>query len=183
MVGCPIQAFRRLEWDDQSTPSNNRHSRKKCHPEAKPKDLRCLKPRRRRIQSEGTPLLDFCSGPPSSGSLGLKKDGTSKKWPLRLSPAKESPRRKESGRDYLLTFVELYMATIFIIDDDAASELLATNLTYRGHTARRIRSVHDALHNIDQIATSDLVVLDLVMPYGAGPEIEAEGYRSAGMHV
>ncbi len=75
------------------------------------------------------------------------------------------------------------MANIFIIDDDASAELFVENLVYRGHTAKRIRSVHEALNNIENISRSDLVVLDLVMPYGSEVDISVNEYRSSGMVI
>ena len=75
------------------------------------------------------------------------------------------------------------MATIFIIDDDAAAELLADTLTYRGHQTRRVRSVQEALTELESISASDLVVLDLVMPHGSELLAHADGYRSSGMLV
>jgi CheY-like chemotaxis protein len=75
------------------------------------------------------------------------------------------------------------MAKIFIIDDDAAADLLAENLVYRGHDAKRIRSVHEALKNVHAVSGADLVVLDLVMPSGAELGTSAEGHRAGGMAV
>lgn len=75
------------------------------------------------------------------------------------------------------------MAKIFIVDDDAAADLLAENLVYRGHDAKRIRSVHEALKNVRAISEADLVVLDLVMPSGAELGASADGNRAGGMAV
>jgi len=75
------------------------------------------------------------------------------------------------------------MAKIYIIDDDSAADLLVDNLTYRGHTAKRIRSVEEALSSLADIARSDLVVLDLVMPHISNRETQADGFRSSGMIV
>ena len=76
------------------------------------------------------------------------------------------------------------MPKIFIIDDDAAAELLVENLSFRGYSAERIRSISDALGQLDVISKSDLVVLDLVMPAGAQVAKEsAEHCRMSGMEV
>jgi CheY-like chemotaxis protein len=75
------------------------------------------------------------------------------------------------------------MANIFIIDDDAAAVMLKENLDYRGHTARRIRSVREALDNLDLLSKSDLVVLDLVMPHGGDLTHQADGSRPNGMLI
>ena len=75
------------------------------------------------------------------------------------------------------------MADIFVIDDDAASELLADNLAYRGHKATRVHSIKEALDKIEIISRSDLVVLDLVMPLGDESASQTDGPRSSGMNV
>jgi CheY-like chemotaxis protein len=75
------------------------------------------------------------------------------------------------------------MANIFIVDDDAGSELLMDSFTFRGHSARRARSVQEALDNIDSILNCDLVVLDLVMPHEVKSLSLADGQRSSGMIV
>src|SRR5580704_13885829 len=74
------------------------------------------------------------------------------------------------------------MASIFLIDDDQASELLADTLKYKGHEVERAKSVDDALARIEDICASNLVVLDLVMPRLLGPE-KVDDSRAAGMLV
>ena len=44
------------------------------------------------------------------------------------------------------------MATIFIIDDEGAAELLTDALGYPGHQAKLIRSIQEALINIDDLS-------------------------------
>jgi CheY-like chemotaxis protein len=56
------------------------------------------------------------------------------------------------------------MARVIIVDDDAASDILVESLGYFGHEARRIRSVDEALQQIDAIVSADLLVLDILMP-------------------
>lgn len=77
------------------------------------------------------------------------------------------------------------MAKIFFVDDDFAAELVVENLRQRGHDVQRMSSADEALANAEQIANSDLVVLDLIMPQSndmsAGPR--SDGVRSTGMLV
>jgi CheY-like chemotaxis protein len=75
------------------------------------------------------------------------------------------------------------MATIFLVDDDFASELIVENLRHRGHDVHRAPCVDDALGDINRIANSDLVVLDLVMPASSQASGSADGERSTGMLV
>jgi CheY-like chemotaxis protein len=77
----------------------------------------------------------------------------------------------------------LDVAKIFIIDDDAAAQLLVDTLTYRGHEAHRVRSVQEAFASIDSIAAGDLVVLDLVMPHGSDLPSQVDQHRSSGMLI
>jgi predicted nucleotide-binding protein len=56
------------------------------------------------------------------------------------------------------------MAKIFIVDDDRAMELLADAFRYRGHKAKRLGSVSEALGTLDTILDSDMVILDILMP-------------------
>jgi predicted nucleotide-binding protein len=55
------------------------------------------------------------------------------------------------------------MPKIVLIDDDYATELLVESLSHRGHDARRIRSASAALQSIDEVATADLIILDIIM--------------------
>lgn len=76
------------------------------------------------------------------------------------------------------------MAKIFLVDDDLATALIAENLRQRGHEVRHLSSVDDALRNADPIAHSDLVVLDLIMPYSYDRTADSsDGVRSTGMQV
>ena len=76
------------------------------------------------------------------------------------------------------------MSKISIIDDDAALELLAENLTLRGHEARRFNSTSSALSSLDEILSSELIILDIFMdvPVSYAGKI-ASGVRTAGMVV
>src|ERR1039457_1675844 len=76
------------------------------------------------------------------------------------------------------------MARIYLVDDDYASGLLVENLSLRGHDARRVSSATDALENLDDLVSSDLVILDLIMPWPRDtPQTAADGARSTGMLV
>ena len=76
------------------------------------------------------------------------------------------------------------MASIFLVDDDFASDLIADNLRQRGHEVERLSSVDDALHHIDRVAAGDLIILDLIMPTSTPASLErVDGARSTGMAV
>jgi CheY-like chemotaxis protein len=76
------------------------------------------------------------------------------------------------------------VANIFFIDDDFASELTVDNLRQRGHEVYRLSSVDEALAQAAQIASSDLVVLDLIMPRAEEDATNvADGARSTGMAI
>jgi CheY-like chemotaxis protein len=73
---------------------------------------------------------------------------------------------------------------IFVIDDDLAMEAISDAFRYRGYEADRINSASTALKRLDEIATADLVILDIIMPWPA--EVPAHGMagdRTAGMEV
>jgi CheY-like chemotaxis protein len=76
------------------------------------------------------------------------------------------------------------MASIVVIDDDLAMDLLSDSLRFRGHDADRISSAADAILQLDRIISADLVVLDIIMPW---PEDQSSrsltGAGSAGMEV
>ena len=72
------------------------------------------------------------------------------------------------------------MAHITLIDDDYASEILADTLRGVGHDVHRFRSVDDVLENIKHLASSDLIVLDVMMPLPATASGTDSG-RTAGM--
>ena len=57
------------------------------------------------------------------------------------------------------------MARIFVIDDDLAMDVLTEQLRYRGHDAVRIPSTQTALEQIDDISSSELVILDVIMAW------------------
>ena len=81
-----------------------------------------------------------------------------------------------------VSFVE--MATIFLIDDDLASDLLVDNLRQRGHVVSRVSDVDAAVRDADQIAACDLAVLDLVMPSSPDMPLNGvDGLRTTGMRV
>ena len=76
------------------------------------------------------------------------------------------------------------MANIFFIDDDFASELTVDNLRQRGHEVFRVSSADEALADAGRIASSDLVVLDLIMPRAQEALTNVvDGARSTGMLV
>lgn len=76
------------------------------------------------------------------------------------------------------------MAIITIIDDDLAMDCLMENLRYRGHDAKRIGTAREALENIDNIVSSDLIVLDIILPWPLGKvKSEVSGSRTAGMEI
>ena len=57
------------------------------------------------------------------------------------------------------------MKRIVVIDDDLAMEAVSEAFHYRGHDARRVSSAAAALAEVDQIASADLVILDIIMPW------------------
>ncbi len=73
---------------------------------------------------------------------------------------------------------------IIVIDDDLAMEVVSDAFRYRGHQARRISSASAALNEMEQIASADLVILDIIMPWPDGePPRPLSGDRTAGMEV
>ncbi|MGC1291261.1 MAG: TIR domain-containing protein [Candidatus Acidiferrales bacterium] len=71
-----------------------------------------------------------------------------------------------------------------MIDDDLASELMVENLGHRGHDVRRYSSADEALKDIESIAKSDLIILDLIMPHVEGLSGSSpDGARCIGMLV
>jgi CheY-like chemotaxis protein len=76
------------------------------------------------------------------------------------------------------------MAKITLIDDDLAMEVLAENLRFRGHDTKRVSSVSEALSNINEVARSDLIILDVIMALPEQCESAGlSGARVAGMEV
>ena len=72
------------------------------------------------------------------------------------------------------------MASITLVDDDYAAEILAESLRALGHDVALLRSTGEALQECEQLAASELVMLDIMMPPGAG---SATNGRTAGMRV
>jgi CheY-like chemotaxis protein len=56
------------------------------------------------------------------------------------------------------------VATIVVIDDDPAMDLLVDSFTYRGHESYRVPSLAEAMQCLDQIVQADIVILDILMP-------------------
>ena len=76
------------------------------------------------------------------------------------------------------------MPKIFVIDDDYASEILTENLRFRSYDAVRCGSATEALGLVDEIATADLVILDIIMerPKGSGAQ-NISGDKTTGMDL
>jgi CheY-like chemotaxis protein len=74
------------------------------------------------------------------------------------------------------------MASVVLIDDDYATEVLVENLGFRGYETRRIASASAALETIDEIAKADLVILDIIMERPEG-ESSISGDRTTGMKI
>ena len=62
------------------------------------------------------------------------------------------------------------MASITLVDDDYAAEILAESLRDLGHDVALLRSAGEALQESEQLAASGLVMLDIMMPPGAAGE-------------
>jgi CheY-like chemotaxis protein len=76
------------------------------------------------------------------------------------------------------------MARILVIDDDLAMDILIEQLRYRGHDAARISSAETALKRIDEISHSELVILDIIMPWPESRERSGiKGPLIAGMEI
>lgn len=76
------------------------------------------------------------------------------------------------------------MACIAVIDDDLAMALLSDRLRFHGHDAYRVASAADALRQIDQVVSADLVVLDIIMSWPDDrPITDLTGPRTTGMEV
>jgi CheY-like chemotaxis protein len=56
------------------------------------------------------------------------------------------------------------MAKLVIVDDDFACGILVENLQSLGHEVKRFDSAAAALGAVDEIAASDLLILDVIMP-------------------
>lgn len=55
------------------------------------------------------------------------------------------------------------MSQIYIVDDDFAVEPVADYIRGMGHDVLRLKSAADALNRLDELASSDLVIIDVVM--------------------
>jgi CheY-like chemotaxis protein len=66
------------------------------------------------------------------------------------------------------------MAKIIVIDDDLAMEILTDGFRFRGHDARRFTNAAEALSNIDEIVSADLVVLDIFVPWPNKEDFKSE---------
>jgi len=76
------------------------------------------------------------------------------------------------------------MSKISIVDDDAALELLAENLSFLGHEVRRFNSTSSALSSLDDILSSDLIILDIFMDIPVNLSYKlVSGVRTSGMAV
>jgi CheY-like chemotaxis protein len=76
------------------------------------------------------------------------------------------------------------VASIVLVDDDYNIEIVADQLRYLGHVVTRFSSADRALESIDQIAASDLLILDMMMspPTTSGASAISGGLTS-GMTV
>src|SRR5437879_6254012 len=76
------------------------------------------------------------------------------------------------------------MARIVLIDDDFAIGILAESLQCRGHDVERIRSATEAVKRISEIASADIVILDLIMePPGQAVLSDPGAGRSTGLRL
>ncbi len=76
------------------------------------------------------------------------------------------------------------MLKILIIDDDAALELLAENLRFRGHEVERMSSAAQALDSLDKVLSNNIVILDILMNVPDNKKGQlASGIRTAGMLI
>jgi len=76
------------------------------------------------------------------------------------------------------------MSRIFIVDDDMSMDVLGDSLRFRGHEVERIASADMALSRISELASADLVILDIIMAWPDGrPASGLAGDPTAGMEV
>ena len=76
------------------------------------------------------------------------------------------------------------MASIAIIDDDLAMDMLVNSFCLHGHDAYRIGSADEALLELDRIITADIVVLDIIMPWPSSrPVPSLSGAHTTGMEI
>jgi predicted nucleotide-binding protein len=72
---------------------------------------------------------------------------------------------------------------IVVVDDDYGSEILAEHLRFAGHEVVRLSSADEALSNLDNIASADLLILDIIMAPSKTDDLRVSGGRTAGMAV
>lgn len=76
------------------------------------------------------------------------------------------------------------MPTIFIIDDDVAMDVLADSLRFRGHEVERIASTQKAFERLNDLVSSDVIILDIIMAWPDGHTVAGlERASTAGMEV
>jgi len=76
------------------------------------------------------------------------------------------------------------LASIAIIDDDLAMDMLVNSFCLHGHDAYRIGSADEALLELDKIITADIVVLDIIMPWPSSrPVPSLSGAHTTGMEL
>ncbi|MFA6548674.1 MAG: TIR domain-containing protein [Candidatus Margulisiibacteriota bacterium] len=76
------------------------------------------------------------------------------------------------------------MPKIILIDDDPASVSLVDNLHFRGHDILHIKSASEALHKLESIISSDLIILDIIMPWPEDKKLEKTlKPETAGMEI
>lgn len=75
------------------------------------------------------------------------------------------------------------MAKIAIIDDDYATGLLAERLKLLGNAVIQFTAVDDAIGDIQSIASSDLIILDIIMPLPSALATSVNGGSTSGLNV
>ena len=76
------------------------------------------------------------------------------------------------------------MARLFIIDDDAAMDVLRDSLLHRGHQVERIASIQEALNRIGDLVKAHAIILDIIMAWPDGRSATGlERASTAGMEV
>ena len=76
------------------------------------------------------------------------------------------------------------LASIAIIDDDLAMDMLVNSFCLHGHDAYRIGSADEALLELDKIITADIVVLDIIMPWPSSRSVPSlSGAHTTGMEI
>jgi len=76
------------------------------------------------------------------------------------------------------------MSQIMIIDDDLAMDILADSLRFRCHNVERIASATESLKRLEEIASADLIILDIIMAWPEGrPTKGIFSTSTAGMEI